>query len=255
MQRTWGRYILVGLVGAAVAPSLWRMGAARWTEYQWRSASERADEISTAGRPADAIIEYQQAFDASLAFGEDDPRRIAAAQRLARAYTDRKQFSDAYSLQLHLLQLTIRKYGANSAEAASQVTQMARLRLQEGNAIEATSLAGQALDTWQRLAQGDHPDMAQALQIMIDGQIALGNKAASAPYFEWLLGIRRRELGSEHPDLAPLEIAYANVLDQVGKGELAARFREHAAAIAGHNAPAAVAPPPTPAAAQAPPAP
>lgn len=236
MRKNWLRYALALLLLGAITPALWQLGEARWIEYQWTRSTAEAERITKAGRPADALTELQQAFDAAAQLAQDDPRQLHATRSLAAAFADRGQLSDAYSLELRALQIVTRDHGPDSAEAANQLTRMAKIRLDEGQPQAAIGLLVQALSAWQGAAGGDHPDMLPTLQIMIDSQVAAKDLSASVPYFDWALGILRRTVGSDHPDVAPLELSYADVLEKLGKTELSRQFREHARSIAAPKA-------------------
>lgn len=231
MKSGWGRYVLAGGVLVLLAPAAWRIGSARWVEYRWKAANERAHEISQAGRPADALIERQQAFEAAKQFGEADPRYRASVRDLSDTFADRQQISDAYGLELILLQMAVREHGSNSPEAAAQLERMAQLRMKGQQPAEAKALLGQALAIWQTIDQGEDPRVIGTLRALIDTLEMLNAPAEAEPYYEWSLGLQRRALGNDHPDLAPFELEYADLLEKLGKIDLATRFREHAAQI------------------------
>jgi len=151
--------------------------------------------------------------------------------RLAEAYEASGRFDDAYPLYLENLMRVRATAGPDSAEVASSLFELGRVRRNQGQNEAAVGLFRQAMVAWQEVHGNEHPDLIPTLTLLGLALRDTGQVAEAGQYLEWAIGLQRRDTGSNSPQVAGIESAYAEVLESLNQKELAAQFRAHAESI------------------------
>lgn len=236
MKVTTARIALGALGLAACAAVIWRVGSSAMTTHVLNSSLRRGALLVDQGSISEATSEYEAALSAARDLGRDHARYDEALARVADSYEATGRYDDAYSLRLESLQRAQAAHGSQSAEVATALFDLGRIRAFQGEGDSAVVLLRQALNIWQALHGNEHPDLIPTLYQLGSTLHALGNDEEAGPYLEWGIGLQRRSTGSDSPEVAPLEYRYADVLDKLGQQELASQFRRHADMIVGRPA-------------------
>lgn len=238
MKSSSRRVLLGGFALVAGGLVAWRVGTSAMTSYSWSTSFARGQKLLKEGSIAEATSALESACFAMQKLGPEHPRYDETRTALADAYEASGRFDDAYPLYLESLTRAREIHGSDSPEVAASLYELGRIRHLQGQNEAAVGLFRQAMIIWQNIHGNEHPDLIPTLTRLGLALRDAGQSAEAAQYLEWAIGLQRRESGSDSPQVAALEEAYAGVLDSLDKKELASQFRNHAHSITGSSPPA-----------------
>jgi class 3 adenylate cyclase/tetratricopeptide (TPR) repeat protein len=109
------------------------------------------------------------------------------------------------------------QFGADHAETAKALTNLARVILQLGGVDRAEPLLRRAIAIQEKALPADHPDMARTLAVLGGYYSGRGDLAAAEPFIRRALDIRERVLGIEHPLTLGIRDNLAKVVLELGR--------------------------------------
>ncbi len=118
----------------------------------------------------------------------------------------------AEKILLPTLELAAKEYGKKSAQAARSLANVAACLQSLGRSAEALPKHEAALEMYQRLFKGDHPDVATGLNNVAACLRSLGRPAEALPKFEASPEMYRRVLPPGHPDTLYPQVGMAHTL-------------------------------------------
>jgi CHAT domain-containing protein len=226
--------------------------AKRVKELEQKIAELRqAGKYAEAQRSARAIVELRARAQGTDHWETADARRMLqtleqiaalpaeaqaelneATQEHARASQLYRQgrYADAVPLLKRSLDIRRRHLGAEHADVAKTISDLALLLDQSARYADAEPLHRQALALYRKTRGEDHPDTASCCDRLALDLNAQGKYAEGEPLLRQALAIRRRVLGDDHPHTA---VSYVNVAYHLDdRGQYAAAEPLHRQALA-----------------------
>jgi tetratricopeptide (TPR) repeat protein len=210
--------------------------------YRFRKFARRNRALVTAGSIATAALLIATGVSIAFALSEAAQRRVAVVAKTdAELLSDRARAVTALvtkaliSSAPHLggdqhfrvtdaMDQAIAQLDAGDLDDQPETAAALRLTICDiltgnGRAEPALRLAEQALEAYQKLHSGDHPDIARSLHDIGACLESLGNSAEALKRFEAALEMRRRLFRGDHPDVAQSLNGAAAALRSLGRFE------------------------------------
>lgn len=116
-----------------------------------------------------------------------------------------------------LIAVCEREFGAEAAQTAKALTNLARVHLLQGGAEQAEPLLRRALAAQEASLGGEHPDTARTLAVLGGCFVGRGDYAEAEPLVRRALEIRERELGAEDALSVGTLDQLASILGELGR--------------------------------------
>jgi class 3 adenylate cyclase/tetratricopeptide (TPR) repeat protein len=118
-----------------------------------------------------------------------------------------------------LIGLCETQFGADHAETAKALTNLARVCVQQGDVARAEPLLRRAIAIQQVAPGPDHPDTARTVAVLGGLYVGRGDHRAAEPEFRRALAIRERALGPEHALTVGTLDLLASTVGELGRND------------------------------------
>jgi CHAT domain-containing protein/Tfp pilus assembly protein PilF len=176
--------------------------------------SARIDELSRAGKYADAVL-LAQAMVANLEKGPPSRDFAGALNNLAQLYAEQGRDGETEPLYKRALAILEKTAGLDSVAMAPELNNLAALYQRQERYAEAEPLFKRALSLREKAFGSAHPDVGQSLNNLATLYEKQERHADSEPLFRRALAIYEKAAGPDHPAVATL----LSNLGQVEKSE------------------------------------
>jgi len=191
-----------------------------------RMLSTRADALRALGRTKDALplLEEEVAAD-TASYGDDDPRVLRAAMKLANALRGVGRFDDAQALLSRILPRMRTNLASDDPALAEALIAMATLARNAGRMDEALPLAREAMEIDRRIYGENASRTERAISLLATIEGGLGHDDTARALFARALAIDSAIYGEESTQSAAAEFNLGSQL-QIG-GAPAAQALAH----------------------------
>jgi eukaryotic-like serine/threonine-protein kinase len=131
--------------------------------------------------------------------GDDDPKTLSAASRLAEVIGKQGNFTEAEKQQSQTVQDMRRVLGSENPATLRAMGNLASTYILEGKNGPAESLSKQVVEIDRRVLGPEHPETLIATYGLANAYYANGKYAETESLYKQLLEIDRRVLGPQHP--------------------------------------------------------
>ena len=170
---------------------------------------EHADPSGTSdpGQARGATITARELLDSGVArldidFAEQPEIQARLMMTIGRVYASLGLFDTAQPLFEKALKLRREAFGAEHADVAESLAELADLLRETGDYEAAEPLFRRALVLRRKLLGDEHPEVAESLDGLALLLRAQGDEDAAVTLFRIALAMRQNLLGDEHPDVA-----------------------------------------------------
>lgn len=174
---------------------------------------------------------FDTALDAAYAADSSKPELLEALGRAARFHWRRKDWMEAYSKNLRMLQIHESTIGPITTEAADALHSLGACMHNQGRRYEAERYYRRALAIRKEKLGGNHLDVARTLYSLGVCVFALGQMKQAEECHREALTIREDQLGADHPDVAKVLHSLGVCVYSTGQKEEAEGFYRRALAI------------------------
>lgn len=200
-------------------------------EAIWKALNDEVVPLITKGELYKAERTARQALaEARKTFGEAHRNTDTSYANLALALRFRGRHQEAEKHYRAALAIRERNLGASHPSTALIAANLAEVIQAQGRHAEAEQLQRRVLPIFEK-AYGEDPKTATLLNNMGVVLRAQGRHRDAEPLLRRALLMKENTLGPYHPSVAHTLTNLAEVLDQLGRGDEAAKMRLRAAAI------------------------
>ena len=191
-EYTFGHNLLHQVTYDGVLKAPKRSGHERVGQF-WTQRAEVANALAVDPTACRALAEAQ--YHRCLA---DAPAYVVWFEGQFSHYLGAYAVQTLRPLAQQLVDVCEQQFGADDAQTAKALTNLARVILVQGSVAQAEPLLRRALAIQEAALGAEHADTARTLAVLGGYHQGRGDLAAAEPYFKRALDIRQRVLGPEH---------------------------------------------------------
>ena len=176
------------------------------------------------GKYKEAELLYQRALHIwEQQLGPAHPRVAYALTNLANLYCNQGRYVEAEPFYQRALHIFEQQVGPEYIYVAYPLQGLANVYREQGKYEQAAPLYQRASAIYQRHVVSNHPDFAEHLHDFAHFQQMQQHNEESLSLYQQALAIREQVLGPHHPKTEATRAAYAQLLQEMGRIEEAAR--------------------------------